>query len=587
MRSITYKFTSVLLCFTLSLWLLLGSLALPRRAHAVLPVLGGAALAAGVSDVAYIGAFAALLAACGFSLASAVGADSNAPVASWSDEQLERAADKLQSWIDHAAEVSSRVELQQMLNDMPEPPEEPPDDDPDDDPPEVEGEKVQPKKSDASNPMDYMLALMAVNGGIGLASGFGGAISSLVNWANTSENDGGGGFKSADEVVYPPVSSGSYTFQVSPYLGPQYIGSSYNQTIYDNMLCSTGPQEPISSVLTSTTSTYCIADYGCGWVGCDDISVVTFNPENGTFETPRGVAYRFPARYAASESQLPDSANTYINTGGSNIRVLSIPYVTTLNWGGHSIDYSLGYISPALAKKVDSSYAPLTVGGLLYQIAGQNAQMQEAMQQMQGDTSAAVATLQQMYANDLSQSQAGTPQYVTIQAPYYVESGKTDPQTGQYTAHIVANDYNHGTISQYDDAVATNTSSPQPGNTGYNPTDYKGNSSSDVPPWQPLLDIHLDRVWPFSLIGDALGTFNGVYSLDGGEAWDWHIVVPLSSWNIALGGSHVFDDYDIDLSMWRDLFAYLAPWFLLYVFLALLAMARRLWLRWNDSGGDD
>lgn len=587
MRSITYKFTSVLLCFTLSLWLLLGSLALPRRAHGVVPLVGGAIAAAGVSDVAVVGAFASLLAACGFSLAASVGADPSLPVASWSDEELQRAKERCERSIEHLNRLANQIELQRIFSEMPEPPEEPPDDDPDDDPPEVEGEKVQPKKSDTDNPLDYMLAMLAVNGGIGMTGAFGDMIPYIVDWATSPENEGGGGFKSADQVVYPPVSSGSYTFQVSSYMGPEYIDNSSTQTIYDNMLCSTGPQEPISSVLTSTTSTYCIADYGCGWVGCDDISVVTFNADNGTFETPRGVVYRCPARYAASESQLPDSANAYITGGGSNLRVLSIPYVINGKWSSYSIDYSFGYISPALARKVDSSYAPLTVGGLLYQISGQNAQMQEAMQQMQGDTTAAVATLRQMYANDLSQSQAGTPQYVTIQAPYYVESGKTDPQTGQYTAHIVANDYNHGTISQYDDAVATNTSSPQPGNTGYNPADYKGNSSSDVPPWQPLLDIHLDRVWPFSLIGDALGTFNRVYSLDGGESWDWHIVVPLSSWNIALGGSHVFDDYDIDLSMWRDLFAFVGPWFLLYVFLSLLAMARRLWLRWNDSGGDD
>lgn len=548
MRTIAYKSTSVLLCLALSFGLLLGSLALPKRSHAVVPILGGALAAAGVSDVAAVGAFAALLAACGFSLANAVGANPDYPIGTWSDEQLERAKEILDNWLQRAHEAELQREMIQLFGNMPEPPEEPPDDDPDDDPPEVEGEKVQPKKTDTDNPFDYMLAMLAVNGGIGMSGAFGDVIPYLVDWATDPESEGGGGFMSADSVVYPTVQVGdgdnTATMVIGDTISPVSLPSGYS-FLYRNT--------------SSPFYNYASQD--------DAVTGISYITSGGV---PVSVKFSYSNRsgYYWNESYNPSSWNA-----------------TSLTTG--NISLSNHVFSPYVARMIDPDYQPISLGGLLYEIAGQNAQMQQAMQQMQNDTSAAATTLQQIYANDLAQSQAGTPQYLTVQAPYYVQSGQTDPQTGEYTANIVANDYNQGVIAEYSNAVASNTSSPQPGNTGYSPGDYTGNSSSDIPPWQPLLDIHLDRVWPFSLIGDSYKTFDDVFSMDGGSEWDWHITIPLSSWNIALGGAAVFDDYDLDLSIWRELFAYLAPWFLLFVFLSLLDMARRLWLRWNSSGDGD
>lgn len=562
MRTIAYKSTSVLLCLALSFGLLLGSLAVPRRAHAFLPVIGGAAAAVGLTEVAEVGVFAALLAACGFSLANAVGANPDVPIADWSDGQLTEAQRKLQS----ASEYSEWLDLTYFLNNAPDPPTEPPNDN--------GNGKKQPKKEDATSDLDYMIALMGVNGALAFAGGLADGVTGLVKWATAPESQGGGGF-STSNAVYPAVTSpdGRWTFNVSPYSNP-------NGYVYDEsrLVISTGTAGNNGVTYTDTIGRL-YTDMG-----------TAFMVGNPRFDSQRGSFYVTDAQWYAPGIETYQGttrpSGRFGGAGSVNIYNGSFPGGSGANLTPE-FTYDMTYISPQAALLVNENYRPSTVAELLYEIAGQNAQMQQAMQQMQNDTSAAVTTLQQIYANDLAQSQAGTPQYLTVQAPYYVQSGQTDPHTGQYTANIVANDYNQGVIAEYSNAVASNTSSPQPGNTGYSPGDYTGNSSSDIPPWQPLLDIHLDRVWPFSLIGDSYKTFDDVFSMDGGSEWDWHITIPLSSWNIALGGAAVFDDYDLDLSIWRELFAYLAPWFLLFVFLSLLDMARRLWLRWNSSGDGD
>lgn len=545
MRAFANKSVSCVICLSLTYGLLLGALAVPKRAHAVLPIVGGAAAAVGLSEVAEIGIFAALLAACGFSLANAVGANPDVPIADWSDGQLTDAQRKLQS----ASEYSEWLELTYFLNNAPDPPSEPPNDN--------GNGKKQPKKEDATSDLDYMIAMMGVNGAIALAGGFADGVSGLVKWATAPESEGGGGF--IGNAVFPDsvsVPGTSYTVRVDENITPEVYG-----------LYSGGAPSGYS------------------------IDVVYYQ-SNGSVNYAEG----FPTAIAPVSVSSWDSYYMRCNVmwpNGTNHCAVYKSYNNTFS-GNSCTVYAVGspssgvgsVVSPRVAAMINPDFT--SVGGeILHAIQNGNESIVSALNQMATDQAAAVATLQQLYSNDISSSSAGTPQYLTVQAPYYVQSGQVDPQTGQYTANIVANDYNHGTISQYQDAVATNTSSPQPGNTGYSPGDYQGNSSSDVPPWQPLLDIHLDRVWPFSLIGDSYNTFDDVFSMDGGHEWDWHITVPLSSWNIALGGAAVFDDYDLDLSMWRDLFSYLAPWFLLFVFLALLDMARRLWLRWNSSGDGD
>lgn len=544
MRAIANKSLSCVICLSLTFGLLLGALAVPKRAHAFLPVVGGAAAAVGLSEVAEIGVFAALLAACGFSLANAVGANPDVPIADWSDGQLTDAQRKLQS----ASEYSEWLELTYFLNNAPDPPTEPPNDN--------GNGKKQPKKEDATSDLDYMIAMMGVNGAIALTGGFVDGVSGLVKWATAPESEGGGGFLGAGSfpstVVSP--SDSSIIFSVGnpdiSDIGKSYVPDGYEVVSFNTWYDHAGYHASIEAL-----------------------------PSTASFSGSINWLQGNPTRVYLSQNELVFTS--YYN--GSDRRDSS-NYIGVYSQNASSTTRSV--ISPKVAQVINSEFT--SVGGeILHAIQNGNESIVSALNQMATDQAAAVATLQQLYSNDTSTSSAGTPQYMTVQAPYYVQSGQVDPQTGQYTANIVANDYNHGTISQYLDAVATNTSSPQPGNTGYSPGDYQGNSSSDVPPWQPLLDIHLDRVWPFSLIGDSYHTFDDVFSMDGGQEWDWHITVPLSSWNIALGGAAVFDDYDLDLSMWRDLFAYLAPWFLLFVFLALLDMARRLWLRWNSSGDGD
>ena len=537
MRTIANRSISILISLVLSTGLLVGSLVYPRKAHAILPVLGGAAAAVGATEVAEIGAFAALLAAAGFSLAASVGANPDVPIADWSNGQLTDAQRKAMS----AAQYREWLDLTYFLNNSPNPP--------GNDGGNNNGKK-QPKKEDATSDLDYMISMLIANGAIGLTGTFADGIETIAKWATTPENEGGGGFSAADSVIYPELD-----FEYNGHTGHMVVGET----------TSTAPVPDGYSFIYRTISGTVSYNYACK-VGTASINRVS-TYDDGTI---LGIVFNYAdgTGYYWNKSYRPQEWHS-----------------TRLSDGIWRLDDTV--FSPEVARMFDASYQPITMGGLLYQIAGQNAEMQNIMQQMQNDTSAAVAALKDLYANDVRQTEYGTKQYTTVQAPYYISSGQTDPSTGAYTAKIVANDHNLGTISKYDDAVATDTSSPQPGNTNYIPDTYNGNSSSDVPPWKPLQDIHLDRVWPFSLIGDSYVTFKDVFSMDGGASWDWHITVPLSKWNIALGGAAVFDDYDLDLSMWRDLFVYLAPWFLLFVFLALLDMARRLWLRWNHYGGDD